>query len=363
MIMKKIVYLAIATIALIGCAKVVTTTSNDTQRTVFDAWVWKYHPESYNEGHLGGYILKDTELTSGGKAAGDKAYVFAYCTVRDLDGNILSTNEPDIMKQIGTFSASDYQGPYVWKNDSTNIYKSLRDIFRPGEQIVVGPNAKSEVLRLGVRREAAVPGYLQSANVYSTLEQYFNTVTDGVSSQYAITLCDATDDITAWQIDTMERCNIYKRLAHVDRTDSTSYGFYYKAIDFDPVDTVAFSSDTTVNVYYVGRLLNGYVFDTNIADTAKVHNLYKAGSTYSPMKIKYVEDWEKIGTSSNSSETSDLIAGFRKIVYQMAQRRVNSAVGMFLSNFAYKDNSSTGKYPAYSPMIFELTIDPTASSN
>lgn len=363
MIMKKIAYFVIAAFALVGCAKVITTTSNNTQLTIFDAWVWKNHPDSYNEGHLGGYILKDTELTTGGETAGDKAFIFAYCTVRDLDGNVLSTNEPDVMKQLGTYSPYDYHGPYVWKNDSTNIYKSLRDILRPSGDIVVGPKAKAEVLRRGVRRDAAVPGFLQSANVYSTLEEYFRTVTEGVSSQYSITLCDATNDITAWQIDTMERSRIYKKLAHVSSTDSTSYGFYYEPIDFDPKDTVAFSKDTTINIYYVGRLLNGYVFDTNIADTAKVHNLYKSGSSYTPMKIKYVEEWEKIGTSSNSSETSDLIAGFRKIIYNMGQRRIGSAVGMFYSDLAYGANSSTGKYPAFSPMIFEITIDPTVSSN
>ena len=51
--------------------------------------------------------------------------------------------------------------------------------------------------------------------------------------------------------------------------DTIAKNVYRQTLELGKKDTLTVSDDTTVCVYYVGRFLDGFIFDTNIADTAE----------------------------------------------------------------------------------------------
>ena len=67
---------------------------------------------------------------------------------------------------------------------------------------------------------------------------------------------------------------------------------------------------TTVGAYYIGKFLNGHVFDTNVADTAMKHRIYNSSSDYSVLKVS-LPDKEESEESEEQQEGS-VVKGFSK---------------------------------------------------
>ena len=133
--------------------------------------------------------------------------------------------------------------------------------------------------------------------------------------------------------------------------DSLKFGFYYRQTAAPDSDK-EFPNDTTIYINYIGRLLNGKVFDTTIADTAKRYSLYSSSSTYEPVSIKFNKDdytQIKMGT-----DESDVIDGFAYTLSKMKSHE--SGVGIFYSGLGYGSSGSGGSIPSYSPLIFEIEI-------
>jgi FKBP-type peptidyl-prolyl cis-trans isomerase len=103
----------------------------------------------------------------------------------------------------------------------------------------------------------------------------------------------------------------------------------------------------------VGKLLDGYVFDTNIADTAKKYGLYKANKTYEPLSVDYESTFEQM--SSEGSENGDgFVTGFARALKSMTYG--DRAVTFFWSDLGYKDKGTDG-VPAYSMLFFDLYVE------
>ena len=129
--------------------------------------------------------------------------------------------------------------------------------------------------------------------------------------------------------------------------DTVSTGFYYKQLR-EPDDSIA-SNDTTLYVNYIGRLLNGQVFDTNIADTAKMYNIYSSAKTYAPSEINWNED-----PASVTLEGSSVISGWAKALSMMNDHE--KGVAMFYSSLGYSYSGSGNSIPPYAPLIFEIEL-------
>ncbi len=78
-----------------------------------------------------------------------------------------------------------------------------------------------------------------------------------------------------------------------EKDDTLKYGLYYvqhKKPGPDDDDTVAFATDSTVYINYIGRRLDGQVFDTNIRDTAKRYDIFSSSSKYEPVAVTWNKD-------------------------------------------------------------------------
>jgi FKBP-type peptidyl-prolyl cis-trans isomerase 2 len=347
-----ITYIA-AAIAAVGCAKTETIGPNDAYKRYFDAWMHVNHPDVKASG-LGIYIIEDSQ--GSGAKVGEKGYVLMDYRQTDLEGNISSYTDVLTAQQLGEYSKTTYYGPKFLTTTKTTLPAGLQNA-------VIGQPA-------GTSRKVVIPSWLMSYKAYESEEDYLNPplkkneeydASSFSNTIYEFTIVDYTEDIEQWQIDSIGRFFDNRKVqidskpaadvfAGMTAADSTSRGFYYKQLKA-PKDTVTFTKDTTVYINYVGKLLNGLVFDTNIERVAKDNNLYSATATYKPMQINWGEKYSDITMGSNKSS---MIGGFAQTLWRM--KAMEKGVGVFYSNLGYGYSGSGSGIPAYAPLIFEIEL-------
>jgi len=315
-----------------GCAKETSVDTSGMAKAYVQAWMSVNHPEASQKG-LGVYILQDTPGT-GEALTDDDFYVFADYTSTDLDGTISSTTFESVSQQLGTYNAANYYG---------------NDILMMGRGYTqVGLLEMIDGMRVGGTRTAMIPGWLNVYDDYETAEEY-ERKSSGTNTIYTITITGKTADITAWEVDTLQRYVA----RNMDAVDSTKFGYYHKTLK-DPTSTEVFTSDSVFCINYTGRLLNGHVFDTTIEDTAKVHGIYSASKSYSPMYVTIdSEDYTKTTiAASNSEEGSTVVDGFAYCLSKM--RPDEKVICAFYSGLGYGYSGSGSSIPKFAPIVFEI---------
>lgn len=332
---KNTILVAAAAIAcLCGCAKSQTAGKNDASKKYFDAWVTTHKEDSWKQTEKGAWIIKDVPGT--GEAVGeihDSLFVRFNYTYTDLKGNVISTSDEMLNKQIGTFVENDYFGPQVYYAQS--LYAGFDDILMG--------------MKVGGTRKAVLPGWLITYDRYDSPEDYLANAS-GEDGIYEIQLTDIITNINKWECDSIASYvgrNFSKYGEASEMTDTT--GFWYVCTKAAK-DTKELK-DTTVYINYIGRLLNGTVFDTNIRDTAMRHGLYSAGRDYSPISFKINDPYS---TSTMGDDETKTVKGFARTISKMHAFEEGS--GIFMSELGYFYNGSGDAIPAYSPLRFDIQI-------
>ena len=344
--MNKILYrclCAAAAIALlpVACAKYVTEDNLTAQKRIREAWMRVNLGEVLSADENGLYIL---DRTNGSGSVGDTAFVMLDYVVRDLDGNYTNYTTEEAARIMGSYSDAKYYSPEI-------VQMGKYKLYTPVEKLVKSLGKGGSVKFL-LPPEATVYDYPKDLRKY-----YKNYGNDGTkpalteNSLYEMTVVDVIDDIHQYQIDRLEEY-ADKNYAGVD---SIVKGFYMVKLTENPVETDSIPSGTSVNVNYIGKLLDGYCFDTNIADSAKVYGLYNISKTYSPLSVTYQPNGYTIGENGAKSYASGVVNGFAMTVGRM--RYGERAIAFFWSNLAY-GSSSSSNYPAYAPMCFYIEIPP-----
>lgn len=330
---NKIAWLLLGAALVAGCAQERTTSTNDDNKAFLEAWLKARYPGVSATG-IGIYILEDEPGT--GAAFDDEDYIYAEYTIRDINGNISSTTDRRTAQQIGSYNVSSYYGPTV---------------IHSGEKVLqAGVEAMLQGMKTGGTRTALIPNWLLTYSRYSSADQYLKKSSAGnnVNTIYTLTLKEIIEDEAEWELDSLKRWLGVHAPDAVEVKDEE--GLFYAQI-VEPEDTTSFPKDTTIYINYIGRLLNGQVFDTTIKDTAKVHNIYNSSNNYQPVSIKWSDKATSITMGSGSST---VIEGFSKTLWQM--RAFEKGVGYFVSSMGYGASGSGGSIPAYSPLIFEIEI-------
>lgn len=345
--MKKIVIAlscAAAVLAVAGCAKKATEGANDAAKKYFDAWLITNYPEAVKV-DPGYYIVSETPGT--GATAGtveDNYFARAAYTTYNLDGDIQLTTDEKVAQQLGTYSKGIYYGPKV--------------MVRGELGMTAGLDAAISRMKAGGRAKIIIPGWLNSSGTqsssyyyprYDSEEEYLKKCT-GTDVIYDITLVESFNDVAEWETDSLARYVEH----YMPGTDTLKYGYYYRQTQAPAAGTDSLSFGDVVLVNYVGRLLNGQVFDTNIADTAKFYNIYSASKSYGTQTV-YIDTDDytniKFGTSS---EGSDVIDGF---AYCLSQMTVGEkATCVFYSGYGYSYSGSGDAIPGYCPLRFDIEI-------
>lgn len=344
----------LAIIFIAGCAKEKAIEANKYEVSYLNAWASKYHPEAQKL-DCGIRLLPDGTIQGSGDKAKDKAFVLVRYTSVDLDGNVLSTNDMDMAKQVGSYVETDYYGPVVMHRRS-----QMAGIEMMLNQMNIPSSEKDRSVC-----KAIVPGWLMTTGRFDTEQEYINEITGEQHSIYTIELFGGFDNLKKYQVGTIEDYidNPENSLpSAIKDTSKTGFGFYYMTEGINSIeskDTTKFSKDTTILINYTGRRLDGQVFDTTIEKIAKDHKIYKSSRKYEPMKVTWSEKHNgiKLGTST-------VVPGFSKTLWEL-QYRVETldknnlprkAIGIFTSDYGYGKSGSGNTIPAYSPLIFEIEI-------
>lgn len=324
-----------------GCAKNPDTEANAAAKRYFDAWMKVNYPNAAATG-IGIYIVEETAGT--GNAYNSEDYVMLQYSIRDLDGIISDSNTEALAKQLGSYDKTHYYGPAVFQVSAE----------------YAGLEASLSGMRIGGRRKVVVPGWLMSIARYTSAAEYLQHETGLENAIYDIQLCDFASDINKWEVDSIVGY-VAKYMEGIDSTyvggDTTAhkYGFYYQLLRESP-DTVTIRPDSTFYINYTGRLLNGQVFDTTIADTAKVHGIYDASRTYAPVSCTKGEKYTEVKINveaSTTSSASTVINGFGGAIFLM--QPYEKARTVFYSPLGYK-TTQQGIIPPYSPLRFDIEL-------
>ena len=212
--MKRIpIFLAIAALAVCGCAKSPTSGLNDAAKRYFDAWIHVNHPDATPTA-LGSYIIDKKEGT--GALAGDAEttpYVRVDYVIRNLDGSIENYSGEALAKQLGKYSETGYFGPQVWQRVDNALPAGLDEVVSS--------------MRTGGSVSFAVPGWLQTNKRYDSAAGYLANVSGSSShALYEVTLHELIPDIKKWEADSIGRY-LPKHFPGKSVRDSLAYGFYY----------------------------------------------------------------------------------------------------------------------------------------
>ena len=318
--LSKFVFMAFAALSLFSCAQEKEDSDRTIQERILNAFVDVNYPQAKRTGS--GLVMIDSVEGTGDTLKMYKAGFFKY-SIRTLGGVYSETNFEELSKILGTYSKANYYGPKLYELGFETTYAGIEEVM--------------ENMREGGKATFILPPWLS----YTTNKNSWN---QNVSAIYDIELTEVVDNIVTWEKDTMK--------AFADRyypgLDTLSANFYFRKLHDAGADTL---TNESVDVWYIGRLLDGFVFDTNIADTAKKYGIYDKTKEYSALSVLYNEDLTQM------KEDNSLVEGFCKAVQQMSHG--DKAFTMFNSDYGYGADGSNSIGP-YQPLTFWLYVEPKA---
>ena len=324
-----------------GCAQQVTESTGAQAKEYLDLFMSTEYP-TITPDKWGMYILSDTPGTG---AERDKEASFAYlrCTIRSFGGDILSSTEEDIEKQLDqdSYKSYNYYGPRYFNVAESKGYAGLEYLL--------------EGMKVGGKRMAIIPAWLVTTSRFGTMKEYLDACTSSTHLIYEITFEGQCQDISVQEITELRE---YVTAHYGESQESTTYktdqagGTFYFVSDttsFKEEDKRA--DDATLDLIYTGRRLDGQAFDTNSQEVALKEGLYVKEKTYGPSSVKFSNEYSSISMDG----TSSLIEGFKAGLYKMHWAG-QKAIVLFVSDLGYSSTGSGSVIPPYSPLIFELEL-------
>lgn len=345
--MSKISYLFMALVvtAFFSCAREKEESTREIQEKILDAYIQTHCP---NATRLSSGLTIIDFAEGAGIKPGDYDGIYIHYSTYNLAGTCQSTTDSVQARMLGTYDPAIYYGPSIFVLDGT-VTKGMTEILKK--------------MNKGATATAIIPPWLtvstnSGTGGYSEKGQQSQT-----SMIYSIKAGIVIDDADKFQIDSIES---YIKMNFTPKIDSTAKGYYFRNFvhteGIPDKDTVV--AGKSVNVWYVGRLLDGYVFDTNIADTAKKYKIYDSSSDYEPLSVSITERWEDMasystntGQSNSSADESvkTYVPGFARALKSMTYK--DKAVSIFMSGLGYGSQGSmeSGKgVPPYAMLRFDL---------
>ncbi|MDD7071877.1 MAG: FKBP-type peptidyl-prolyl cis-trans isomerase [Candidatus Egerieousia sp.] len=320
--------LALAAAVALSCAREEDESEDSIQKRILDAYVLTNCPGAHVS--QTGLVILNKEEGTGPKAIQKRWGAYISYSKQGLDGVYAEYNMGEIATMLGQYSKTEYYGPTLYLFGVGNTIQGL-------EETLIG-------MREGGRATVIIPPWLsgyETVNINGIVQSNGQRV-NAVNFIYDLKVGKVIDSIVRFEIDTLEsyRDRFYPGV------DSVAQGFYFKRLKTVEGDTI--KSEESVNVWYVGRLLDGFVFDTNIADTAKKYGIYSSSGTYTALSVTYGD------TYATMAESNSLVSGFTRALKKM--RYGEEGVTFFSSDFGYGYQGS-GTIGMYQPLCFYLKLE------
>ncbi len=320
--------LLLAAALTVSCAIEPPEDENYSKDRVMKSWMNQYYPGISVYGDTGAYLL-DMERGDG-VSIPDSGYVRVHYTKWTLDGTITSTNVEQLVAQLGEYSPSSWYGGNTWRLDQGYL--------------PVGLEKALKTMRAGGRVKMAIPSSA-SGHDY-TMYDPFNTNPETSNQVIEVSIDTVIADIYDYQETAMREW--FRKNYRV--ADTTAEHLYFKKLEEHTEASDTVSEGASVSVRYVGRLMDGQVFDTNIEDTAKFYRIWDESGNYNALTVSYYKQ-----NTEQYNQNNSVVAGFGKAVLQMNYNE--KAVTLFSSQLGYGASGSNPAIPEYSPLVFWLWIE------
>lgn len=283
-----------------SCAKEQKEDNDAVEKRVLAAHLTVVYKDSLKPLPSGSYVM--TRSKGDGKGVTAESAVFVKYSRLNLRDEYDQTNVEEIAKNAGGYSTGNYYGPTLYELGNYSMSKGLEEAFigkREGANFrVIVPSWASYVVEKGKDRQQAT------------------------TFAYDFKIVKVIDKYSEYEIDTLERfsAKFYQGL------DSLKKGLYFKELSSGTGDSV--KAGTSISYNYVGRLLDGFVFDTNIEDTARKYKIYQAGKSYTPLTYEVKES-----DPENPNAENSLVKGFAYAISNM--KMGGKAITFFSSEWGY----------------------------
>ena len=303
---------------VIGCDRVVDE-SQDDEMARFNAWISVHNYTNYKT-PSGLYYINMQEGI--GASPVDSSYLLFSYVFRDIDDIVYETTYKDIAILY------DIYGLYKTTTHYAPVYKQFFSEVSSPNGFIEGLGMMKE----GGKARLIMPSSLGYGIIGSSSIPPFTPLI------YDIELKKVVTNPKAYE----------QSLIDNYRIDSTGFNSILDSIYIKRISagtrTCIIAKDSVVKVNYVGRFLeDGYIFDTNIKQTAIDSNIYVNTKQYTPLEFT---------VGSFTSGTSP-IKGFHLAVKNMIEGE--KATFIMPSKSAYGVRTSNQIYP-YTPLVFEITI-------
>lgn len=304
--LKRALIFAAAAVVILSCAKDAKSDKDAVEKRVLSAHIKSVYKDSINPLPSGVYLIINKK--GSGKKVEENSSVFIRYSVLDLNNVYKQTNVEEIAKNVGGFSYASYFGPSLFELGNYSMMVGLEEAFMK--------------LNEGSVARIIIPSWASKLN-YEGAEKRLSS-----PEVYDVEIVRVIEDYAWYELDTLQK---FSNLNY-QGLDSLKRGFYFKSLKEGEGDSVKVGSKISYN--YVGRLLDGFVFDTNIEDTARKYKIYNPEKTYSPVRHTVKE----VGAES-SSDGASVVDGFGLALLEM--KYGGRAVTFFSSDWGYGTTSQS----------------------
>jgi FKBP-type peptidyl-prolyl cis-trans isomerase len=325
-IIKNAAFFLTVSILIASCAKNTSVSNDDLEADYLKAYVEVNYPEGERPIPLasGLYIIHKNWLLSGAMPKYANI-VYANYTSRSMDETITNTNSDSLATMIGTHSTRTYYGPRIFPLGYGMTMVGLEEAFyslKKGESArILMPSKLSHY-------EGSSGRLLTTATIYD------------------LELLHIIPDINEFQSDSLKAYGRTHFSDFTPRVDSLKTDLYYKTITMG--SGYPAQEEDTMIVRYVGSLLDGFVFDTNIKDSA----IFYYGKDFD--RTASFDSLVIVMPKPENITTLNYVEGFSRALEKMAEGE--EGVVFFSSKYGYGTQTS-GQIPMFSMLRFYIKVE------
>ncbi len=282
--LRAIVATAAIAVTLFSCARQELTPYTEAERISLAQWVALNAPnaEKCDENMYIEWIYRNPNTTDSLVEIGD--WVRITYTNKTLDGNVIGTRNEEVAKIEGTYTPfTHYTSDLLYMNDP-NV------TMIEGQYLALQKMRRGDIVRL----------YLSSSYAYN-VQGFSNNVGYGGQNALNAQIPIIVDSLTLVEFEAdpiITEQNAVKEYAHdkwgLQTSDTIKSHFYMELLPPFPIkrDSLMSTPDSTVQIYYTGRFLDGFVFDTNIDSVQQ--RLYGRTVNKGPLQLILSSDTTKM---------------------------------------------------------------------
>jgi len=313
---KEFLFLLIPFLLFIACDRIEEDPKGD-EAVRLDAWIKVNNIVADTITPDGLYFINEVEGT--GAYPSDSNYLVYNVTIRNLDDYVYSSTIKDTAKLFDLFSYTSHYVPAY----SQYFTKSFT------------PKGLREGLKM--MKEGGKARLIMKSNLA------FGKYGSGDIGSYESLIFDVELVKVVPDPKVYEKSQIDEYLANNPGFVNYNDSVYIKIMDDDAAVNHYIGKDTLVYVFYTGRFLDGYVFDTNVDTVAVNNHIYSTTKSYAQLSFN-------IGDKS-------VTEGFEYAIKHMkAKTRIRALIP---SAYEYGSTGKTSSSPTilpYSPLIFDIYL-------